>query len=556
MSYRNRVFLGSCEHMDDIPSESVHMCITSPPYWGLRDYHVDEQVGMEPTPQEYVDRLVRVFREVKRVLRPDGTLWLNLGDTYASSATGAHGITGGRDKSTLSGDLPPLGIMGHKRTSPSQYGAKPKDLVGIPWLTAFALRDDGWYLRSDIIWHKPNPMPSSVDDRCTSSHEYIFMLSKKKNYFYDADAIREPLKAIAQYADTGSQIGTSGAGGDNRTYSGRRWYPRPAMNRAVQLAEKHGLTDEHLAAIKSIGFAADPGKTHTAQSRGNERYDPHMMELAQEARAKLGAYYREFMSPIMWTPGTQRTQQGCDGQMVHPDGISHDLSNPWLGANKRDVWSINPAGYDGAHFAVFPEELVRTCILAGSSAQGVCENCGAPTVRKIERIVGDQHDNIADPTYKYETGGKGNSRDPSSFFAQALSTYRGTAGWEPSCSCAAGKMVPAVILDPFMGSGTTARVAIELGRNYVGYELSPSYHALIEARLGLFYSGPTTESFISVADIPDIPEPITPRYPPSEDKDSEPGDGVPVDPVQEIPDLRQLDLFGTGLLEPQLAGSK
>ena len=171
-------------------SESVQMCVTSPPDWGLRDYGVDGQLGLEKTPEEYTEKMVQVFREVKRVLRGDGTLWLNLGDSYAGS-----GMASGR--CWEDGKIPNMskkqgtntGSLKEKMIIPN--GLKPKDLIGIPWRVAFALQADGWYLRQDIIWHKPNPMPESVKDRCTKSHEYMFLMSKNGRYYYDADAIRE-----------------------------------------------------------------------------------------------------------------------------------------------------------------------------------------------------------------------------------------------------------------------------------------------------------------------------------------------------------------------------
>jgi len=170
----------------------VQTCITSPPYWGLRDYGEPNQLGLEHTPEEYVDNMVTVFREVWRVLRPDGTLWLNLGDSYSGSgkgrnSDGTHQDSEGWKQGTSRGT-----IEGHLFGGNVPTGLKPKDLCGIPWRVAFALQADGWYLRSDIIWHKPNPMPESVTDRPTKAHEYVFLLSKKPRYYYDADAIREP----------------------------------------------------------------------------------------------------------------------------------------------------------------------------------------------------------------------------------------------------------------------------------------------------------------------------------------------------------------------------
>jgi DNA modification methylase len=167
-----------------LPSEEFYTCVTSPPYFGLRNYGHPDQLGQEETPEQYVERLVRIFRQVRRTLRPDGTLWLNLGDSYAASSMKPHqGQRKNRDQSAMSGTIrKPTGKL------------KPKDLIGIPWMVAFALRDDGWYLRQDIIWSKPNPMPESVYDRCTKAHEYIFLFSKNKRYYYDQEAIAVPVK--------------------------------------------------------------------------------------------------------------------------------------------------------------------------------------------------------------------------------------------------------------------------------------------------------------------------------------------------------------------------
>ena len=189
-----QVLIGDCiEGMRTLPDQSVHTCVTSPPYFGLRDYGMAGQIGLEATPDAFVARLVDVFREVRRVLRDDGTLWLNLGDSYASSQSNNGGYS---EKSTLAGFTSPetKGRRANDATKPHKinHGVKPKDLIGIPWRVAFALQADGWYLRQDIIWHKPNPMPESVTDRCTKAHEYLFLLSKGPKYFFDADAIKEP----------------------------------------------------------------------------------------------------------------------------------------------------------------------------------------------------------------------------------------------------------------------------------------------------------------------------------------------------------------------------
>ena len=280
------------------------MCVTSPPYYGLRDYGgEDSQIGMEQSPEEYIQQLVEVFRSVRDVLTDDGTLWVNIGDSYYN-----YRSDGNYPKQTVAKtrqDLPMnTPVRGNKLE-----GYKSKDLIGIPWMLAFALRADGWYLRQDIIWHKPNPMPESVKDRCTKAHEYIFLLSKSKYYHYDHEAIKE--KAV-----------------------GERW-------------------------------------------GGN-------------------------------TPINMDNTKDVDNQF---SGLTRPRKMVYDKRNKRSVWKVNTKPYKGAHFAVFPEELIEPCILAGSE--------------------------------------KGDT-----------------------------------VLDPFMGSGTTAVTAKTHGRHYIGCELHERYAELIQKRLG------------------------------------------------------------------------
>ena len=195
-----RLMCGNCVTlMQSLHENTVNCCITSPPYFGLRDYGHDAQIGLEATPEAYVAKLVEVFRAVRRVMRADGTLWLNLGDSYAAQRGGTP-----MPAETLAGGISGQGDIDAKRGRESAYlphrnaaslGLKHKDLIGIPWRVAFALQADGWYLRQDIIWHKPNPMPESVRDRCTKAHEYLFLFSKSANYFFDHNAIKEPAKS-------------------------------------------------------------------------------------------------------------------------------------------------------------------------------------------------------------------------------------------------------------------------------------------------------------------------------------------------------------------------
>lgn len=265
-----------------LPAESVHACITSPPYWGLRDYGVEGQIGLEPTPGEFVARLVDVFREVRRVLRDDGTLWLNMGDSYAGSGRGGNPTV---DSSTLEGGQDSQAASMVKRTMTASrrrddepiprsdgrvVGLKPKDLVGMPWRLAFALQADGWWLRQDIIWSKPNPMPESVRDRCTKAHEYLFLLAKSERYYCD-------MKAIAE-----ESIYKAGEGGHQ-------------------------------------SFAKFGGKAEIA--------------------------YGSMVSGEKWdSTGTR---------------------------NKRSVWTVATQPFSEAHFATFPPDLIRPCVLAGAPAGGV-----------------------------------------------------------------------------------------------------------------------------------------------------------------------------------------
>jgi len=305
----------------------VQTCVTSPPYFGLRDYGHDGQLGLEETPEEYVANMVEVFRCVRDVLAEDGTLWVNIGDSYATAGgSGRQGAGGQRaDRRHTASIAACKGVGGE---------VKQKDLIGIPWMLAFALRADGWYLRQDIIWHKPNPMPESVADRCTKAHEYVFLLSKSPRYFYDSDAIRTPL----------------------------------AESSVSRLSQPN--------LDKQAGSDRVPGKTNgpmKAVRFGGNKYGDDPTEQSRTKSGNAGE------------PGAK-------------------------GANRRSVWTIATKPYKGAHFAVFPPDLVEPCVLAGSR-------------------MGD------------------------------------------------------VVLDPFMGSGTTAAVALSTGRRFIGCELNPAYKPLQDERI-------------------------------------------------------------------------
>jgi DNA modification methylase len=295
----NKIEFGDCREIMRRWAQDgvkVQTCVTSPPYYGLRDYGHEGQIGLEETPEEYIKAMVEVFRCVRDLLADDGTLWLNIGDSYAGNNSQAsnNGSAG-------------YGNPRERVVNRTGEGLKTKDLIGIPWMLAFALRADGWYLRQDIIWHKPNPMPESVTDRCTKSHEYIFLLSKSSKYYYDYEAVKEE-------------------------------------------------------GVIPAGTLAAKGSVERQNQKGVNSRPPE---------------YKEY-----------------DGQR-----------------NKRSVWTVQVKPYEGAHFAVYPEELIEPCIMAGAPAGGI-------------------------------------------------------------------------VLDPFMGSGTTAQVAQKLNRQYMGCELNHQYASLQKKRLG------------------------------------------------------------------------
>lgn len=251
----NKIILGDCvDVLKTLEDESIHCVITSPPYWGLRDYGVAGQLGLEETPEEFIENMVAVFREVKRVLRSDGTLWLNIGDSYANnSAGGSQGKNGQRAGRRFTAQVPP-----HRGE-----GLKPKDLVGIPWMLAFALRADGWYLRQDIIWSKPNPMPESVQDRCTKAHEYIFLMTKSPAYHYDIEAIKERAVRVGdkqtfggKKAREGQKIGTEPRNG-HRSDKNSQWGKDMVT---MEYRNKRSVWSVSTMSFKEAHFATFPEK--------------------------------------------------------------------------------------------------------------------------------------------------------------------------------------------------------------------------------------------------------------------------------------------------------
>ena len=244
----NTILQGDVRHLLlTLPDKSIQCCVTSPPYFGLRNYGMDEQIGVEPTPQEFVAELVKVFREVRRVLKDDGTLWLNLGDSYVnhpSSAVNRNGVTGTLNNGKS--EFPcRVGTRGSQQRKTIPTGLKPKDLIGIPWRVALALQEDGWYLRQDIIWHKPNPMPESVKDRCTKAHEYIFLLSKSPKYLFNGTAVAEPIaesskKRYQHAVDTNEQFDPS-----KHKHTDGVQVPMELLTRAAKGVIERGVRNRH-----------------------------------------------------------------------------------------------------------------------------------------------------------------------------------------------------------------------------------------------------------------------------------------------------------------------
>jgi len=405
-----------------IDDESVDCVVTSPPYWGLRDYGLDEQgIGLEATPEAYCTNMVKVFREVWRVLKPTGTVWMNLGDSYVG--TGHKGEY--KDPKHMEGRNGQVIATNNKVN-----GLKSKDLVGIPWRVAFALQKDGWYLRSDIIWSKPNPMPEPVRDRPTKAHEYIFLLTKSPKYYYDADAIRErllPSSVSRLQQDVANQVGTT------RGHGGQK-------------------TNGNLKAAGNI----EQGRNKRSVWEIDSKYPDATYDGGGTGLKGHSGHYK------------------ADGSLIdHP-----------LGKNKRTVWEVTTQPYKEAHFATFPEKLVEPCILAGSSEKGVCAQCGKSWKRIVE--LTEEYAALISSGKAWRTNeGKPDAytnRQPKKH-PQNVPPKHNTIGWEPTCTCNAD-VVPATVLDPFVGSGTTLAVAQKFGRKSIGTDLNREYLNLAKMRIG------------------------------------------------------------------------
>lgn len=348
-----KIIQGDClDVLRTLPDQSVNCCVTSPPYYGLRDYGVAGQIGLEASPLEFVEKMVNVFREVRRVLRDDGTLWLNLGDSYAGS-WGAQGRPQGDGEMQGRSVASARQIGAHPRfgtgtgTRGAEMGMKPKDLMGMPWRVAFALQADGWYLRQDIIWAKPNPMPESVRDRCTKSHEYLFLLSKCERYYYDFDVMQEP-----------SSDGTHARlPGNVRPAKGAQAY----LDGADEHRTKAGLYDfveRQRAKYKTPdGWDTSKGEGGHGSFHKDGREAGHIGYVR-----KLGAKGN--------AADVAENRSGAGARMGRGAGWRDDPANTPATRNKRSVWTVATQPFKEAHFATFPPALIEPCILAGCPVGG------------------------------------------------------------------------------------------------------------------------------------------------------------------------------------------
>lgn len=414
-----------------LPDESVHCVVTSPPYFGLRSYLPDDhpmkafEIGSEATVEEHIEKLVAVFADVRRVLRSDGVCWLNYGDAYAGSwGAQSRGEPPG-PKSALSGGqiyAAPKGThTGSLKKVP--LGMKPKDLMLLPFRLAIALQSDGWWVRSRLPWLKPNGMPSSVEDRPGTSVEEIFMLTKSARYFYDGEAIKQ----IAKY---------------------------PAGPNA-------------------------PDKIKSPQGQGISRRNKN--ERSDEAIAESSARTRHGFND-RWDNGSsdgQRAYRQSDAFFSALGDVKGVVAN---GDGEVLAMHVATQPYPDSHFATFPPRLIDPLILAGTSAKGCCSSCGSPWERTLEKVF------VPQPDVSIERGVRGalsqkamDDSDGRDGFPRGTNATR-TTGWQAACECDAS-VVPCTVLDPFMGAGTTGLVADRLQRNAIGFELSDSYAAQAGGRI-------------------------------------------------------------------------
>jgi len=543
------------ECLMSLPSDSIDCMVTSPPYWGLRDYGVEGMIGLEPTFQEYLAKMVAVMGEVKRVLKPTGTCWVNMGDCYNNNS----------GYSRASKEYFREGRIGGSADRKACAEFKVKDLLLMPARLAIALQENGWWVRSEIIWAKPNPMPESVTDRPTSAHEKIYLLTKAARYYYDQEAVREPhitdapnkmrnkaneaynesyeggrfsegsrpeghpngrnlrnvwTIATQPYSDWGFSFDEADyADSDGIPYTasrdcpvhGRLWNRRKRQKESdgeqlnldalrnlgkscchepeqpVELSStvlncnsetivetSHEQNPENIVENKSE-VSPQFREDDLADGDGIPVHTNHSSELPKIPGDNSGSLFRD-NAPTAISRNKQKNKTGpvlltspsCKASGESPSRTEHKLAvscfNYTCTCRKCQV----------SHFATFPEKLPRKCIMAGTSERGVCSQCGKPWERVVEKEY--EHINNTKP--------RENSSYTASSRGEVANLKTKTLGWQPTCTCDAGT-VPATVLDIFAGSGTTLKVACELGRKAIGIELNPKYIELIRNRIAI-----------------------------------------------------------------------
>ena len=480
-----RIIQGDCRDvLPTLPERSVHCVVTSPPYWGLRSYlpagHPDKlrEIGQEKRldclgwargencGECYICTLRGVFAGVWRVLRDDGTLWINQGDSYHNGDKGGY-LNGRVVNSPIqaAGNLA-NDFVGAANRQP-QPGLKPKDLCAQPWRLALALQADGWYWRDEIIWHKKSCMPSSQRDRCTRSHEVVLMFSKRERYFYDIEAIKEPVSQSML-----DQIKQGYNGSDTKDFD----------EAGAQSAS--GTKSNIIARARASwrGSTFDDGKTgEMKHTRGGKIKVPSGWDTGAGAH---GAYHRDGRSKQAeyrenTNTNTARTMVGFNDRWDESEARG-EVS---LTRTKRSVWSLGPEPFKESHFATFPSKLVEPCIKAGTSERGVCPVCLAPWVRSVDAEFVRQQD------VSEEKGVRGNGNqkpldesDGRDGFPRGTTTTT-TTGWAPTCKCGLAETVQATVMDCFGGAGTVGLVADRLQRNAVLIELNASYADMAQKRV-------------------------------------------------------------------------
>lgn len=470
IEYRNKVLQGDArETLPTLPAGIAQCCVTSPPYWGLRSYlkpgHPLKalEIGSEKTPELYIQHLLDVFREVRRVLRDDGTMWVNLGDSYFGSGQGF-----GDTKTTNKNHH---GSRERKKPEWADCGLKPKDLLGMPWRVAFALRDDGWFLRSAVVWAKGvsfcktysgSVMPESVNgwrwERCRvkvkdhADHETALQARVDEIGGDRARAgldVRKDRAANDVWSDCPGCAKCEATGG----YVLRRgsWRPTSAYEMVFMFA-------------KSETYYGD-------------------------AEAVKEASLSTWNSKTFERDGTGRTKNEQVGMATRGVDTYHDDQNK-TGRNLRNVWTINPQAFKGSHYATFPEALVEPCVKACTSEKGQCPKCGSPWVRVIERgkSCWDARKEAGEPIRKGDAAETIQQTYSAGWGCGKHNAWKAehpdsTLGWRPSCSCPPAEPVPQIILDPFGGSGTVAQVAYRLGRDFIVCELNEAYLPHIDRRM-------------------------------------------------------------------------